>query len=104
MVGILLAVVMLTAMAVSVFRLRSARAEEQALERYVSTLQQENARLEQTYRQGYDLDEIEKIALAMGLVPVDQAAKLPIEVTPIQPAPEPGVWASVWAFLRGLFA
>ena len=80
------------------------RAETQALENYVLSLQQENQQLKDTYASGYDLEEIEKIALAMGMVPASQAQQISLSVTVPEQIPEPTAWESFCAFLTGLFA
>ncbi len=102
--GIAAAAVMLVLLLVGFVRLQNARAEVASLENYVSILEQENARLSDTYKAGYDLEEIEKIALAMGLVPSSQVTHISVPVTIPYEAPEPTVWETICAFLTGLFA
>ena len=58
--GFAVALVMIVSMAVGVGQLKASRAEEAALLGYVSSLEQENEKLAETYRQGYDLDEIRR--------------------------------------------
>ena len=102
--GIVVAVAMLVLLLVGFVRLQDARAEVLALENYVIALEQKNEELQDTYAAGYDLAEIEKIALAMGLVPSSQVEHLTIEVMIPQEATEPTAWESFYAFLTGLFA
>ena len=102
--GIVVAVAMLVLLLVGFVRLQDARAEVLALENYVTALEQKNEELQDTYAAGYDLAEIEKIALAMGLVPSSQVEHLTIEVMIPQEATEPTAWESFYAFLTGLFA
>ncbi len=104
-IGVVTALVLLVMMVVSFGKLQAARQEAAALESYVATLQKENADLERTYASGYDLEEIEKIALAMGMVPAEQAPTIQMEVViPEQPTESISLWESVCSFLTGLFA
>ncbi len=102
--GIMVAVVMLVLLFAGFFRLRYARQEAYVLQNYVSTLEQQNQKLHDTYTSGYDLEEIERIALAMGMVPSYQVPNIPVEVVVPHEAPEPTAWESFCAFLTGLFA
>ena len=89
---------------VGFFRLQDARAETVALSNYVSSLQEQNSQLQDTYAAGYDLEEIEKIALAMGKVPASQVPQISVQVQLPAEAEEPTAWESFCAFLTGLFA
>jgi len=102
--GIVVAAAMLVLLLVGFVRLQDAREEVKQLQNYVSSLQQENATLQNTYASGYDLNEIEKIALAMGLVPSSEVTQISVSVTVPHVEPEPTVWESFYAFLTGLFA
>lgn len=102
--GITAAVVLLVMLTAGVLQLQSARKEVAALETYIQTLNQENARLQQQYENGYDLEEIEKIATAMGYVPITQVPTIPIQVDVPQPVQQPNKWEEFWAFLTELFA
>ena len=102
--GFAVALVMIVSMAVGVTQLKASRAEEAALEAYVARLEQENEALAETYRQGYDLEEIRRYAEAMGLVPMSQVERIEIQVLePAAPA-EPTAWENFRTFLVGLFA
>lgn len=102
--GIVMAAVLLILLVVGFARLQDARAEAAAMESYVSDLREENKQLQDTYSAGYDLEEIEKIAQAMGMVPQDQIPQINIEVTVPQQESQPTTWESFCAFLTGLFA
>ena len=102
--GIVVAAAMLVLLLVGFVRLQDARTEVLQLQNYVSSLQQENATLQDTYASGYDLNEIEKIALAMGLVPSSEVTQISVTVTVPHTEPEPTAWESFYAFLTGLFA
>ncbi len=102
--SIVVAAVMLVLLLVGFARLQNAREQVADMERYVSSLQQQNMQLRDTYTSGYDLDEIEKIALAMGMVPSSQVPQVSVSVTVPHVQQPPTAWESFCAFLMGLFA
>ena len=102
--SIMVAALLMVLLVVGFVRLQNARTEALALENYVSSLQQENQQLKDTYAAGYDLEEIEKIALAMGMVPASEVQQISLSVTVPEKTPEPTAWESFCAFLTGLFA
>lgn len=102
--GIVLSVVLLVAVITGFFDLQGLGTQEAELEQYVSSLQTHQEQLKQEYAAGYDLEEVRKTALAMGMVPVEQLPHESIEVrVPVAPE-EPTVWENIWTFLKGLFA
>ena len=106
--GIFTAVVMLVMLLVGMVRLQNAREETAALGKYVYTLKEENLRLQEKYDASYDLEEIRELALAMGMVPVEQLDTIQIEVPPVAEevteTEKPTLWDNVCTFLAGLFA
>ena len=102
--GIAVALVMLVLMIVGVAQLRSAQQQTAAMTKYIETLEQENQLLQNTYESGYELEEIERLALALGMVPEDQVQHITLQppVVHLQDASD-DVW-QFWAFLTGLFA
>ena len=70
--AIVIAAVLLVVMVVNLLHFGAVHQEQVALQEYVYMLSNENAQLEQTYRAGYDLAEIEAQALALGMVPAGQ--------------------------------
>jgi cell division protein FtsL len=102
--GIVVAAAMLVLLLVGFIRLQNARAEVLQLQNHVSSLNHENSALRDTYASGYDLEEIEKIARAMGLVPVSEVTHVSVPVTIPYEEPEPTAWEAFSAFLTGLFA
>lgn len=102
--GIVMAAVMLVLMMAGVTQLRGAREQMQVMASYVDTLTQENEQLQQTLSQGYNLDEIQRTALALGLVPKEQVRHVSIQVPQPQVEEEPGAWEQLYTFLVGLFA
>ena len=104
LVSIAVACTLFVLMVVGFFRLQDARAETVALSNYVNSLQEQNSQLQDTYAAGYDLEEIEKIALVMGKVPASQVPQISVQVEVPVEAEEPTVWETFYAFLTGLFA
>lgn len=102
--GIVMAAVMLVLMAVGVAQLSSMRTQLQTMTAYVDTLQQENTSLQAEYSQGYDLEAIERTALALGFVPKEEVEHISIRVPDMQAEELPGPWERFYTFLTGLFA
>ena len=102
--GICLAVVLLILMIVGAFRLADAQRQVSEMEAYVSRLQVRNEELDETYRAGFDPEEIRQIATAMGMIPMEQAQQIHVAVTVPEPEAEPSVWSAFLTFLTGLFA
>ena len=102
--GIVMATVMLVLMLVGVSQLRQARQEVATLEGRVDTLWQEQRQLNATYEASYDIDDVEKTALALGLVPKEQVKQITIKVPPVEQEEAPNAWEQIYTFLAGLFA
>ena len=102
--GIFAAVVLSVMLMVGVAQTFQAQKDAQAMEDYAISLQAENEQLRDTYTSSYDLEEIRQIALAMGMVPVEEVPHLQMQLTAPQTVQEPTAWESFWAFMVGLFA
>lgn len=103
--GMAVAVVMLVLMLTGMARLKVAQQQTADMEEYVVSLRAENNMLEDSYHNGYDLNEVERMALALGMVPKDQAQRIDIRLAqPEAVQKESSVWENVWTFLTGLFA
>jgi hypothetical protein len=103
--GLIVAAVMLTLMLVGIVQMKQAKHEAAVMEAYVDTLREKNEALRTEYEAGYDLEEIERMALALGMVPMDEVQHITIDMPQVQlEQPEPGTWQRVWTFLTGLFA
>lgn len=102
--GLLVAVLMLVTMLCGVFHHYQVRNEVAVLQSYVQELRNENEVLHHTYENGYDLDQIQKTALALGMVPRDQVTTEQIRLAAPQVEQEPSVWQEFCTFLTGLFA
>ena len=103
--GIVLAVVMLVAMVTGLVQYRHSMQKTLQMSQYVQMLEQENVQLQQTYEEGYDLDEILQIALDAGMVPAEnmQRVRLGME-PPQQEETRMSFWDTVTTFLTGIFA
>lgn len=104
MAGVVISVVMFAMMCVGVGQLRAAQQELQTMTAYVDTLQAHNASLETTFTEKCDLEEIERTALALGLVPKNQVKHVTIRVPQTPEDKTPGTWDRFYTFLTGLFA
>ena len=102
--GIAVAVLMLLTMTVGIVNFANARQEAQHMEQYVQHLAEENAQLRSQYENGYDLEEVEKAALALGMVPKDQVASYDIQITEPAQTETITLWDRIGIFLTGLFA
>lgn len=104
MIGIVTAVVMAVLILVGVARLNDAREQTAVMQQYVTSLRADNEILESTYDAGYDLEEVERMALALGMIPKEQAQQIAICVEPAEEVHQLSFWESVYAFLTGLLA
>ena len=102
--GTITAMVMLVIMVVSMFMLRDAENRATAMEQRVEKVLMENQELQKEYESGYDLEQVERTALALGMVPKAevQHVKLHVQVPQVQ-TPDTA-WDQFVAFLTGLFA
>ena len=101
--GIVVSVVMLVLMLVGMATLGNAQKELAAAQARVDALQSQNLQLEETYHSRYDLDTVEKAALGLGMIPVEQAQHITISVSQ-EPLRENTLWERIHFFLDGLFA
>ena len=102
--AIAVALVMLAVMILGAVQLQNDWLEYERMADYVTDLRTENARLTHTYRAGYDLEDIEMKALAMGLVPKTELQTISISVTHPEVMPEltwdqkaVRFWNELWA-------
>lgn len=102
--GIAVAAVMLVLLVVGMFQYVAVCESYQQMMDQVITLQNENVELEQTYRDGYDLADIEQKALALGMIPVEEAEVITIQLALPEPEPEWTLWDEIVWFCKGLFA
>ena len=103
-VGILLSAVLLVMMAAGYGELRNAQKQEQAMGNYVQQLKSQNAIDRAQYEETLDIEEIEKAALALGMIPQEQAQQIVISVDMPQPEEKLSFWEHTITFLESLFA
>ena len=103
--SILVSAVMLVLMFVGMATLNEAHTQQARMEAYVERLQGQNAELQAEFEEKYDPEAIEKAALALGMVPVEQVEHRTIIVEPVQVVEaEPTFWEQLHTFFDGLFA
>lgn len=97
------AVVLLVVMVLGTVQLSRDWQEYHQVQTYVSNLKMENAQLEETFRESYDMTQVQARAEAMGLIPVEQAETQGVRVRVPAPAPERTFWDDICWFFAGLF-
>lgn len=103
--GIVLSVVMLFAMVIGLAEYRHSLQQTRQMSAHVQQLQQENFQLQQNYQAGYDLEEIERIALEAGMVPAENVERVRISMqTPEEEDTRMSFWDTLATFLVGIFA
>lgn len=95
---------MLVMMIAGIVQFAQTRNQLQMASNHVISLQNENVRLSQKYRAGYNLEEIEAAAVSLGMIPKEEAEV--VYFTPVLPVreAEPTVWENIMWFVDGLFA
>ncbi len=104
LVGLVVAVVMLATLVVGALQIRATWQEYHEMEVYLSKLDRIHDDLEDTYQAGYNLEDIQATAIALGMIPASDAELITIQVELPQPEPEPPFWEEILWFLDGLFA
>lgn len=102
--AIAVALFMLAVMLIGAVQLRSDWAEYHRVGEYLSELNGRNATLSRELRAGYDLEDIQIKAAALGLVSKSEAQRMTVSVTVPEPEPEVSQIQRVREFLEGLFA
>ena len=102
--GIVVAIMLVVLMAVSVHSYLDCCADYEQMTDYVISLQNFNVEKQQEYVKLYDLNDIQEKALALGMIPMEEAEVFTF--TPVIPEEEaePLWWEDVSWFLKGLFA
>lgn len=98
------AAVMLVTMVMGALSLQGAWEDLEIARQRVYELQNDNLVLASEYRSGYNLSEVRSAALALGMIPAEEAQLMHINVSvPVQ-QPEPTLLDDIVWFLEGLFA
>ena len=101
--SIVVSVVMLALMFVGMATLNEAHAQQTRMEEYLQNLEIRSQELQAEFDEKYDPEAIREMALALGMVPVDQVEHKTITVEPMEEIPvEPTFWEQVQAFFAGL--
>ena len=102
--GIAVAVLMVVLMAVSAYHYLQACREYEMVNSYVINQQDDCVKRQMEYQKLYDLDDVWEKALALGMIPMEEAEV--IAIAPVIPEPEPEApwWENISWFMRGLFA
>ena len=104
MAATLVAVALVVMMVVSLFQYSAAYQRNVELQKYVYTLSDENVRLEQEYKSGFDLTEIEAQALALGMIPISEAQTIQVDTSVPARAAEHTRWERLQLFMSELLA
>ena len=103
--GTAVALCMLVMMLVGLSSLRAEQEKTVAMVEYVEQLRQENEALHAQYAAECDLEKIEETALALGMIPREEASHIAIQVSVPEVQEEPAsLWQKIGTFLTGLFA
>lgn len=104
MVGVLVAAVMLVLIFVGFSQLNAVQQQVEQMQGYVQTLSAENVRLSNVYEAGCDLEDVEVKALALGMIPAEQAQHITITLPVHEEVPEPTLWERLSQSWKELFA
>ena len=103
--SIMVAAVLLIMMAAGLTQFQNARQEAEVMQQYLEVLSAENEDLAAQYAEGVDLEDVEKTALALGMVPKAEAQSMTIQLSGSNPQQSaPTFWDQFVAFLTNLFA
>ena len=102
--SLLIAAVLMVTMVAGTLSLQTAWQELGTARQYVHELETKHAALAAEYRAGYDLEEVRSAAMALGMIPVEEAQVVKLHVTVPEVQPEPTLMEDIIWFLEGLFA
>ena len=102
--AILLTVCMAVLMVIGAVRLDAAQQETIAMQAYVEKLEARGEELDTKFQENFQEDELERTAMALGLVPKSEVKHITVQLPPEIAEEEPGVWDRFTTFLTGLFA
>ena len=103
--SIFVALCMLVTVIAGFVRLKQANDQVAVMQAYVDRLEAEHAVLSHRYETGYDLDAVRRTALALDMIPAEEAPHITIAIPPeAQPVTNPTLWERLDTFLAGLFA
>ena len=88
--GTLMSLIMLILMIVNGVQITGLQEDTKAMHRYVNDLRAENNELKDIYESNIDLDEIERQAIALGMIPVEEAQRITVSLPDQDRADRPG--------------
>ena len=102
--GIVVAIALLVALVIGSVQYVQVYRQHRAMMDYVVTQQNLNVELRENYRSQIDLVEIREQALALGMIPAEEAPSVTIRAELPQREPEMTVWEDFVWLCKGLFA
>jgi hypothetical protein len=102
--GIMVSVVMVVVLLAGILQFSAISQDHEVLENYVMQLREESILQRHQYNAGYDLEDIEVTARALGMIPISEAETHSIRVEVPVRQEVPGFFDNVIWFLSGLFA
>lgn len=106
--GTFVAVCMLVMMFVGLVQLHNEKVQAEAMNNYLEHLQQENMQLSDEFEAGYNPEEVERAALALGMVPQSQVphtvVNVPAQEMPQQETAKVTILTKIYTVINGLFA
>ncbi len=103
-IGTAVAVVMFVCMLVGFYQLTKVNSQIVKTENAISTMKAENTRLQEKYKQSYNLEAVKTAAVSMGLVPRDQVKHITIHLPEPVEEEQPSWWESFVESFKELFA
>ena len=101
--AIVMSVVMVVLMVMGCVQLYNLQADNARMEGYIADLSTEHAELLHMYESGYELESVKEAALALGMIPAEEATTITIRVEqPVQQSED--AWENFYAILAGIFA
>ena len=100
--GLMVAVVMMVVMAAGLIQFNIACQDHAVMSGYVNQLQEQNVLMSHQINANYDMSEVQTTALALGMIPVEEAQTIRVNVVTPQRQPEPTWWDNMVWFLSGL--
>lgn len=102
--SVVVALCMILTIAVGMIRLNVTNRQVEQMENYVVYMHRQYKTIKNQYEDSYKIEDIEKTALALGMVPADQIESQTLMLDAPTAVEEPTLWESVGTFLTGLFA
>lgn len=103
--SIAVAICMVLTMTIGIVRLSAAREQAAQMESYAEKLATENEVLKAEYQASYNIEQIEASALALGMIPREQAQTVSIRIAePQEQIQQVTFWEHLGTMLTTLFA